>query len=409
MKAKLAHRNSIKLGTVRWIVTFLCACCGAALLLALRGMDAAWFEHHIVQPCYYLAPAPGLLRKIHWTFGIAGGLFLAAAWPLGRWISGGPLNERLAAMVRIAIAASLGLVAAEIILRASENHTTLWRADKLEFVIGRADARFGWVFLPSHSWRMGARDHKTNYFIDAWGDRAQSEKNLPDPRLPTLIVSGESTAVGHAVEYEQTFAALMGKDLGLQVVNTAAGGYGADQALLRVEDAISRLQQPRAVAVTFLPVMLSRAVQDYRTRFVLRDGGLALAPPASSFFAHLRLRDFFVNEVPYVSESSLAESRLVTAAVLRRTAESARAHGAAPVFIAISLGPQRPLDEHAEAAILRQLFVDQSLPWTLVDVEASELVPWDGHPGPAAHRKMASAAVAVLRAEALHGAGSTGH
>jgi len=149
---------------------------------------------------------------------------------------------------------------------------------------------------------------------------------------------------------------------------------------------------------TFVPVMLSRNVQDYRGRLVLRDGALALVPPARRFLAALRLRDLFVNELPYMSEADLRESMQLTAAVLRETARTARAHGAEPLFVIFSIGAERALDGHAEASIVSALFVEQNLPFAIIDVHPAELIVGDGHPGPEAHHRIAKVLDGALRA-----------
>jgi hypothetical protein len=284
------------------------------------------------------------------------------------------------------------------VLRFKEHGTAYWRSLKLEFRFGHSDPRFGWVLFPSRTTVLGPPERRTAYSIDAWGDRAESDAGAPDPELPSLVVSGESIAVGHGVPYDDTFAAQMGKDLGLQVVNVACGGYGTDQSYLRLRDALARLKRPVAVVTTFVPVMLSRNVQDYRSHLVLREGALQLVPPAAGLLARFRLRDLFVNELPYMSEARLRESIELTAAILRETAGAARAHGAEPIFAAFSIGPPRQLDDHAEGPVLRALFVEQQLPLALVDVDPGELIVGDGHPGPRAHRRIADVLEAALRA-----------
>src|SRR6266852_28417 len=217
------------------------------------------------------------------------------------------------------------------------------------------------------------------------------------PALPSLVVAGESIAAGHGIAYEDTFAAVMGKDLRLQVVNVGCGGYGSDQALLRLADALDRLKRPAAAVITFVPIMLSRNLQDYRPRLALRGGALQPVPLADGLFAHLRLRDLVVNEVPYLGERALRESIQLTAAILRETDRTVRSHRAEPLFAVFSVGPRRSLDEHPEGALIRQLFVDQGLPYELIDVDRGDLVPVDGHPDPAAHRHAAVVLEAALR------------
>jgi len=378
---------------VRWIATTLCAACGAALLVAARALDVRWFDRHVLLPWYY-PWAPTGVSDVRVAAAVCGVVLLALAWPLGRGLA----RSSLAGWLRISLAIVLGVATSEVVLRLKEHGTSYWRSLKLEFLFGREDPRFGWVLLPSRTTVLGPKERRTSYAIDAWGDRAASDAGAPDPELPSLIVSGESIAVGHGVPYEETFAAHMGKDLGLQVVNVACGGYGSDQAYLRLDDALARLRRPAAVVTTFVPVMLSRNVQDYRARLVLRDGALALVPPAHRFLARLRLRDLFVNELPYMSETDLRDSMQLTAAVLRETARTARAHGAEPLFAIFSIGADRALDEHAEAFIVRALFVEQRLPFALIDVHPAELIVGDGHPGPEAHHRIAQVLEGTLRA-----------
>ena len=378
---------------MRWIATTVCGASGAALLLLAHAVDGRWFERHVLLPWYY-PWAPSWTGDARIGAAVCGALLVVGAWPLGRAV----VRSTFAGWLRVALAVVLGLGTSELVLRLKEHGTAYWRSLKLEFQFGRADPRYGWVLLPSRTTVLGPPERRTSYAIDAWGDRSASDAGAPDPELPSLVVSGESIAVGHGVAYEQTFAARMGKDLGLQVVNVACGGYGSDQAYARLEDAVGRLQRPTAVITTFVPVMLSRNVQDYRTRLVLRDGALQLVPAAAGFLAGLRLRDLFVNELPYMSEARLRDSMQLTAAVLRETEGTARAHGAEHLFALFSIGPQRELDDHAEAPIVRSLFVDQGLPFALIDVERSELIMHDGHPGPEAHHRIARVLEAALRA-----------
>ena len=99
-----------------------------------------------------------------------------------------------------------------------------------------------------------------------------------------------------------------------------------------------------------------------------------------------------------MSETDLRDSMQLTAAVLRETARTARAHGAEPLFAIFSIGADRALDEHAEAFIVRALFVEQRLPFALIDVHPAELIVGDGHPGPEAHHRIAQVLEGTLRA-----------
>ena len=65
--------------------------------------------------------------------------------------------------------------------------------------------------------------------------------------------------------------------------------------------------------------------------------------------------------------------------------------------MAISIGKRRALEEHPEGELLRELLADQGLPFSLVDIDPAELLPWDGHPDPAAHRRIARELATALR------------
>ena len=356
-------------------------------------MDFPWFERHVLLPGYYPWEPAWVYRDVRAGVAIAGIALIAASWLVGRAAA----RATLGGVARIALAVALALVASELILRRGNGQLTAWRAAKVELRLGRPDPRFGWVMLPSRATVLGPPGHTVVYAVDAWGDRARTTQGAPDPDLPSLIVGGESIAAGHGVAYEESFAALLGEELGLQVVNTACGGYGSDQALLRLDDALDRLRRPRAAVITFEPLMLARNVQDYRPRLALREGVLTLVPPAEGAFAGLRLRDVLFNEVRYLSDRGLRDSMRLTAAILRDSARAARQHGAEPLFAAISIGKRRTLEEHPEGALLRELLVDQRLPYVLVDIDPSELLAWDGHPDPAAHRQIARELAAALR------------
>lgn len=378
---------------MRWIATTLCVACGAGFLVAARALDGSWFERHVLFPWYY-PWAPSWASSMRIAAAACGLLLIGLAWPLGRRAA----RSSVAGWLRISLAVLLALATSEVVLRLHEHGTSYWRSRKLEFRFGREDPRLGWVLLPSRTTVLGPPQRRTSYAVDAWGDRAASDAGAPDPKLPSLVVSGESIAVGHGVAYEQTFAAQMGRDLGLQVVNVACGGYGSDQAYLRLEHALAGLKRPAAVVTTFVPVMLSRNVQDYRPRLALRDGVLDLIPPTRGFLAGFRLRDLWVNELPYMSEADLRDSMRLTAAIVRETARTTRAHGAEPLFAVFSIGPERALDDHPEAFIVRELFVEQRTPFVLVDIHPAEVIAGDGHPGPEAHRRIAHVLEAALRA-----------
>ena len=272
-------------------IGLLVAATGVAFAVAALGCDVAWFQRHIALPCFYPAPPPWLHSTIRVGLAAVALVLLAAARPLGRRATG-------AGSARVGLAVLLALGAAEWMLRHFDWTAHAVRSKRLEYQIGREDARYGWALLPSKTTLVGAS--QLRYAVDAWGGRAASDRAAPDPARPSLIVAGESIAFGYGLEYEQTFAAVLGGELALQVVNVGVGGYGTDQAALRLEDALQKLEKPVAIVQVFLSAQLHRNVRDYRPRLALRDGVLELVPRASGFFAGLRMRDIVVNETPTI-------------------------------------------------------------------------------------------------------------
>jgi hypothetical protein len=368
--------------TLAATVAIVFAGCGTALLVGAWRFDGAWFERHSVVPCFWLPPPSWLHPLARASLAVAGICAVLLAGGAGRWVA---KPGAVASAARMAVAVVLALVVSEAALRMLDAKAAFWRSAKLEFRIGKTDPRFGWVLLPRRSTVLQVSHFRPiRYTVDAWGDRSNAADHVPDPSRPTILVAGESVAAGHGLEYADTLAGVLERDLGLQVVNVAAGGYGTDQAAMRALDALARLRHPVALVQTFLPVQLQRNVQDYRPRLVLRDSALVLVPAASGLFAGTRLRDLLVNEVPVLWESKLQESLAVTAAVVREVAAKARARGAKPLFVLPALDSQRD-----PGWLVRALFEEQGIPAVVVRVDSAHILPYDGHPDAEATRAMA--------------------
>ena len=305
-------------------------------------------------------------------------------------------------MARVGLALLLALGAAEWMLRHFDWTAPAVRSKRLEYRLGREDARYGWALLPSKTTLLGAS--QVRYAVDAWGDRAASDRAAPDPARPSLIVAGESIAFGYGLEYEQTFAAALGRKLDLQVVNVGVGGYGTDQAALRLEDALHKLEKPVAVVQVFVSAQLQRNVRDYRPHLALRDGALALLPRASGFFAGLRMRDIVVNETPVLFEWQLRESLAVTRAIVLDVGARVRARGAALAFLVVSFGARSDEEER----LVQAVFADAEVPFVEVQVDTVQLLPYDGHPDAVASRALAAAAASALRRQMAPGRAAAG-
>lgn len=224
-------------------------------------------------------------------------------------------------------------------------------------------------------------------------------------------MTGESIASGYGLDYDETFAARCGRALGLEVVDVGEGGYGVDQAYLRVTDLLPRVRHPVALVTVFVVNQLGRALRDDRPRLALdRTGGLIFLPPATGFLARTQLGQLINDRIPYAGDEALARSMTLARTVLVMTARAARARGARPLFLVVrpvvspvvSPGHARSLDAHPEAAIIRELFVDTGLPYLLVNLDANERLDVDGHPNPAGASRIAVELEAALRKPEPH-------
>ena len=358
----------------------------SAFLLGFAAMaDSAWFERHVVLPALYNAPPPWTLPALRLAATALGLVLAACAVVAARRATPG-------SFARVTLAVALSVGAWEPALRVLYR---VWPVPetRLEAHLAAPDPRTGWAFVPGRSLDLptpgGGR--VIRYAIDAHGDRAAAASWIEDPQAPTVLIAGESIATGHGLLWDETFAARLGGLLQAQVVVTAEGGYGSDQAHLRAVDALARLAHPLAVVTTVLPVQLYRNLHDDRPHLVLRDGALELAPASGS---NLRLRQLLVNDLPYLSDASLRRSLELTRAILHATAAAARARGAAALFVFPNFGPPRPLEAHAEAFMVSGLVDD--LPHIVVDIDPSHRLPVDGHPDPEGARQIAAAIAEAL-------------
>ncbi|MCA1826555.1 MAG: hypothetical protein LC689_06400 [Myxococcales bacterium] len=361
--------------TVRILLLALAGTLLAAAMLA----DHAWWMQHVVLSSLYLPPPAGAQTAVRIVVALVGVAIAGCALLMRR--------ADPAAIGRVLLAIVLALCVAEVGLRIAARPEGWPGHPRLEWVLGVPDARFGWRFVPKRTVRfaMPGGAPAVTYSIDANGDRAPSAETLEDPRAPTLVVTGESIAAGHGLEWKDTFAAQAGERLHAQVVNVAEGGYGNDQALLRAREALARLQRPIALISTVLPVQLHRNVDDSRIHFVLRDGALVAVPGLSP---RSRLRELLADElwVTWRIENSLA----VTRAILEATAAEARAHGARPLFVVPTFDRAHP-----EAGMIRRML--GGLPYVVVDLDPARIMPWDGHPDRAGARQIADAVVEALQ------------
>ncbi len=370
---------------------------GAALVGWALAADARWAERHVLAA--YCATSRGewvVARAVPW---LAAAVGLIAMWKLAP--AAGKLAERVSArkhagpLARVAVAVVAAVLVGEGIARGLHDRLMLGAratpGDRDGAPMTRFEPRLGWSYVPGRTtWtRLGGRP--IAYAIDGEGDRAASSDDRPDPARPTVLFAGESIAFGYGLPWDETFPYLVGHDLGIQAVNLAVVGYGSDQAHLRVLDALPRFARPLAVVTVFIPDQIARNVDPWRARLGLGPDGALVAVPASRGPRIAKL----LRQLPWHDDEPLR----VTAAILRATAEAARARGAFPLFVVTNYGPACVRDgRDGEAWVVEELFVRQGLPYVRVDLDPEDLLPGllERHPSERGTRKIASAVERAL-------------
>jgi hypothetical protein len=385
-------------GATPAVFVTVAALAGAAALALAWRCDGAWFQRHVFLPYYFVPPTRGALCLRGATAAVGLGL-LAGAWTIGRrlhaWLrgAGGP-----SPWVGTLVALLAAVPAAEGILRLS--HLS-WRSPgspRYELKIGHQDPRYGWIADASRltTLRSGGRPYR--YAVGPSGLRAGAPTADVDLDRPALVVTGESIASGYGLDYDDTFAVRCGRALGLEVVDVAEGGYGVDQAYLRVTDLLPKVRHPSVLVTVFVASQLGRSLRDDRPRLVLDGAGQpTFLPPATGFLARTQLGQLVHDRVPYASGAALARAVALARALFVDTARAARARGARPLFVIVSPGPRRALDAPPEAGLVRDLFQKSGLPYLLVDLDATERLDVDGHPNRAGAARLAADIEAALR------------
>jgi hypothetical protein len=366
----------------------------AILLVTAFRIGPEWISRHVT-----LLNGPPLGDEA-WRVGLRGLLLLAAL----------VLLRLRPALVSLASKMSLGGLAPStvpVVLAVAASAVTVeaflhWMPPRIVkglavYPYGAPHPRYGWTGQPSSTTTVRVSGRDIVVAFNREGVRVQKQDDEPDPTLPTILFTGESIGLGFGLQYPESYPALVAARRGVQCVNLAGAAYGSDQAYLRLMDAMPRFERLVATVTVFIPLQLGRNLYDDRPRLVLGPTGeLALVPAATDFLSRLGIRKLLWKGLPYLGDRAIDQTLSLTSAILRETSIRTRARGATPVFVIPSHGPKRPLDEHAEAWIVRALFVKQGLPFILVDIPADERLSGDFHPGPRGDETIAAAILAAL-------------
>jgi hypothetical protein len=362
---------------------------GAFWLYWAYRCDLRYAERHLLDNFVAASSHDHVVaRTYRLVLSALGVVSLAGAPFAARWAGRVGPAEAAGATFRMGIALALSLVASEIGMRvlhlprgADISHLTQVR-------IGQPDPRYGWLYIASRASVLDHGKRDIEYAIDADHDRVPSASFVTDPSLPSILFAGESITMGHGLTWDETYPAIVGRSLDLQVVNLAVHGYGLDQAYLRLHDALPRFEHPVAVVSFFLVPMVPRMEEDTHPRLVF-DGVEAKLEPSRGFWHDMHLAAAWRWLVPYRDDGVIQ----LAARLLKDEERMAQARGAKPLFVAPRFGPTR-VDQY----LFDELFTQQGL--DVVDVDFRwEQLPGDSHPNPVSTRRLADAVVAALRRE----------
>lgn len=365
----------------------LVALAGMSLLFLAWKADLRFFERHFLHGyCVRFDEIPQRIT-IARSCMVAAGLVIAILLraPLARALT--PKN-RWGLHVQVVIAIYLALVVSD---RLIARHDKFIYVPTAHFLPSEA---YGWTFEPSLSSPIVIEGRSLEYFINAQGNHARSIDDLPDPSRPTIIFTGESIAAGHGLRYEESYAALVGEHLGVQVVNVAVHGYGNDQAYLRMLDTLPHFSHVIAVVTTFIPDQIVRNTRDdHRLLELGADGRPVRVGPIPAWERALELSALREHLGLWHGDRAID----LTRAIFRGTVDAARAKGAFPLFFATNFVFACKPDDGDQPWILRTLFDDEHLSYVRSYNDAGGLLINDWHPNAASHRKFAGVIEQALR------------
>ena len=387
MKPPGPHRR------VRIVVEVILALGGLAMIAWALVANRAWYEHHMTWA--FCARDPEELVKAtrqRWVGAIVGVIVLLGVRPLvGRWASRRSARALSMTLLRTAGATALALLLCDVVLRYRPPKQGLRIDPPHAHTLPHPD--YGWWLVPSYTTRLDYGDRVFQYQTGALGERVAHAGDESDPALPTILFPGESITSGIGLEYDETYPAMVSRQLGVQSVNLGVQGYGNDEEYFRAKGTLPVFAKPLAIVSIVIAPQVERNTWEGKEHFELtRDGRLTRVSATPELIRNSPVRDLFRRIVRYRSDEALG----VTRALLRSMRDLARARGAYPFFVYTHWGPPCLPDETGAPSQIRALFEGEDLDYVYVDLEGT-WVESIHHPGVEGHKRIADAIVRELR------------
>ncbi len=369
---------------------------GVALLLWAWRADRHWFELHSFRDFCAYDPAQ-LARVTVWrgAAALAGVLTLVVLRPrVGRWAGRHSGRELAGLFTRIALAVVLALGMCELVLRRSPYHPPSVLHREYE-AVPQPDPRYGWSPVPSQVTELTVGDAHPRFVIDAGGYRVRSLEDAVDPSRPTILVAGESIASGFAIDYGETFGAMVADALGVQVANVAVQAYATDMAYLRLHDVLPRFEHPLATVTTVVPTALDRNSATERPHVLFEPSGAFHLEPRrdGTWLGRSQLVSLFDRVVGLHTDEALQRARSAIVATKR----DSDARGVPAIFLLINWPNCLP-DETGAPSIERTLFDGLEVVHVRATLPPETWNPVTWHPRGSGNRIIADVVLEALRA-----------
>lgn len=375
MTSDAPRRSNARRIAVEAAILFVAVVMAAWAVLA----DEVWWNVHWFR--HACAVEPSELRRALVLRVCAGVLAVVLAVfvrpRLGRFLSTRSWRALARKALPSVLAALLALAATEGILRWRNEH----KPRRIERYLHH---------MRRQTMRMDVGGRTVTYHLNREGYRGASTDDLPDRSKPTIIISGESVALGFGLEYSETIGARLTQSTGIQTMNMAASGEGTDLSYVRLQKVLPTFEKPIALVMFIVHTWIERNVDDYRYRYTL-DGEGRLIPkaPTPEIVRSSPLRALARTLVPYRDDEMIE----VTRTLMREIAKLARSVGAYPLFVLTQCGAHC-LDPNPWIA---QRLVE-GLDAASIRVDTRDvLLPNDMHPGPLGAARHAEAIERALR------------
>lgn len=381
--AKLGREGRIA-GPAAFIVEWIGAGSGAAMIVLALLANHDWLDRHLLPQMFMPRGRQVLIWSAERGVAILLGLILIfpARQGIARAVRAGRGVDLALSVLLLVIAATLALLASEMVLRTADwERLERWAAE--EEPLRRADPILGWINVPDRVGFETFAGRAIRYDVDQEGRRVANVSRKLDPTRASILFAGESILFGFRLNWNETAAAQIGASRGLQTVNLSVNGYGADQEWQRVRRTLPHFTRTKAVIVLFAPMMIERSLDRHRPRL---DAALRWHAAEPGWRLGKLLRKLLLYHSAARVEAGVAITRANLAAIVR----AARVRGAQPLILVPEFGPEQPIERQLREKVLA------GLPFVRVELDPAWVIPGDGHPDARANAAMRRAILAAL-------------